>query len=497
MPPKLPRPYGRYLLIEPIASGGMATLYRARVYGAEGFARTVAVKTIREDLVADLEFARMFIDEAQIAVRMNHPNIVQLYELGRNEDQLYIAMEYVPGIDLRRLWRDISKSGDRLPIAASCFIVAQLCEALDYAHSKTDDAGNSLNLVHRDVSPQNILISYEGAVKLTDFGIVKVPNRLAQSEKGVFKGKVGYVSPEQSRGKAIDSRSDLFALGIILYELLTGHRCFRGENDLDTIDRVRATRYDKISKHNPIVPPALERVVAEALQAKPGKRFQSGSLFLKALWPFLVDEQGPFNGKRLADYLASHYSAAIIKEREREQRDNSLPAPLEDDGYGKTQVIAVDELGLKQKRRDEPVPLVSPNKHAKTIFPMAAVRTVADGHRVRIKQQLRKKPWILPLIATLLIAPLVGKFVWPHLRTFAIRPFLSAGPLVITTKPDSELHISIDGGLVGTSTPLRKTDLWPGEHHLEISKPGFRTKQYTFRIAWGEPTRIHAVLEPD
>ena len=227
-----PVPFGKYYLLERINVGGMAEVFKAKAFGVEGFERLVAVKRILPNIAEDEEFITMFIDEAKIAVQLQHANIAQIFDLGKVEDSYFIALEYVYGKDLRAIFDHLRKVSDRMPTAQVCYVMMQVCEGLDYAHNKRDAQGRDLNLVHRDVSPQNVLVGYEGEIKLVDFGIAKAAGKASKTQAGILKGKFGYMSPEQVRGLPVDRRSDVFAVGICLYELLTGERLFVGRERL-------------------------------------------------------------------------------------------------------------------------------------------------------------------------------------------------------------------------------------------------------------------------
>jgi serine/threonine protein kinase len=236
---KKPIPFGKYYLLERINVGGMAEVFKAKTFGVEGFERLLAVKRILPNIAEDEEFIAMFIDEAKIAVQLQHANIAQIFDLGKVEDSYFIALEYVPGKDLRSIFDRLRGRGEVMTIQQACHIIMQVCEGLDYAHNKRDAQGRELHLVHRDISPQNVLIGYDGEVKLIDFGIAKAAGKASKTQAGILKGKFGYMSPEQVRGLPIDRRSDIFSVGIVLYELLTNERLFVGESDFSTLEKVR------------------------------------------------------------------------------------------------------------------------------------------------------------------------------------------------------------------------------------------------------------------
>jgi serine/threonine protein kinase len=270
-----PIPFGKYFLLERINVGGMAEVFKAKTVGVEGFERIVALKRILPSIAEDEEFITMFIDEAKIAVQLQHANIAQIFDLGKVEDSYFIALEFVNGRDLRSIFEDLRKVKQSMPIPQVCYLVMQLCEGLDYAHNKRDTQGRELLLVHRDISPQNVLLGYDGEVKLIDFGIAKAAGKASKTQAGILKGKFGYMSPEQVRGLPIDRRSDIFALGIVLYEMLTGERLFIGESDFSTLEKVRNVEIVPPSSFNSQIPAKLETIVLKALEKDVEDRYQN------------------------------------------------------------------------------------------------------------------------------------------------------------------------------------------------------------------------------
>lgn len=265
--------YGKYQLLERIGIGGMAEVFKAKIFGAEGFERMIAIKRILPHLVEDADFVQMFVDEAKIAVRLNHPNIVAIDDLGKIEGTLFIAMEYVRGRDLRAIYDCENARGGTMPIGVACHVVMKMCEALHHAHFATGPRGEPLQVIHRDVSPQNVMLSFDGEVKVADFGLAKARGRMVQTQAGVVKGKLAYMSPEQLRGEDIDHRVDVFGLGIVLFELLTGQRLFLGPSDMDTLRRVYEATVPPMAELNPEVHPELEAIVRRALAKNRDDRY--------------------------------------------------------------------------------------------------------------------------------------------------------------------------------------------------------------------------------
>ncbi len=310
-------PFGKYLLLERLAVGGMAEVFLAKSFGIEGFEKIIAIKRILPTMAEDEDFIEMFIDEAKIAGHLNHANIVPIYELGKIGDSHYIAMEFVWGKDLLQIMNRFRRMRKRMPPAMVAFIASRMCEALEYAHTKRDRKGTPLNLIHRDISPQNILVSYEGAVKLIDFGIAKAASRTTKTQAGVLKGKFGYMSPEQVRGLPIDHRSDIFAVGTCMYEMLTADRLFLGESDFSTLEKVRHASVAPLSELVPGLPPELEAIIMKSLSREPADRQQSAGELQEQLLEFLATQRPPFTTSKLAQWMKTAFAAELETEKAR------------------------------------------------------------------------------------------------------------------------------------------------------------------------------------
>ena len=279
-----PIQFGKYSLFELIGRGGMAEVYKARIQGPQGFERTFVVKRILPHLSSDPTFIKMFVEEAKLSARLAHPNIVHIFELGAVDGEYFISMEYLRGHDLAETMRAIWKTlGPPRPELVA-YIGREACRGLAYAHSLTDENGQALGMVHRDISPSNVMLSYEGAVKLLDFGIAKALGDAPETTKnGTMKGKYAYMAPEQTEGENVDNRSDIFACGIVLHEVLTGRRLFKGANDVQTIERVRRCEVPRPSLQNPAVPPAMDAVILKALARNPADRWGDAAEMADAL----------------------------------------------------------------------------------------------------------------------------------------------------------------------------------------------------------------------
>lgn len=313
-----PIPFGDYFLLEKINTGGMAEVYKAKTFGAEGFERVVAVKKILPSIAEDKEFISMFVNEAKLAVQLTHANIAQINDLGNINGDYYIAMEYVPGHDLRVIFDRCVRTGQKLDIACVCYIVSKVCEGLDYAHNKKDANGNPMNIIHRDISPQNILISYDGECKLIDFGIAKASTQSNATQVGILKGKFSYMSPEQVSGKTnIDRRSDIFALGIVLFEMLTLKRLFLGQSDFETLEKIRKVEVSPPTLYNSAIPEELEDIVLKALEKDVTQRYQSAQELQEALQRFMFKQNMYYTAKDLSEFMHAMFAQEIALEQKK------------------------------------------------------------------------------------------------------------------------------------------------------------------------------------
>lgn len=295
--------FGNFEIIRKIAAGGMAEVYLAKHTGLGGFERLVCIKKILPHLGEQEEFIKMFQDEARIAANVIHPNIAQIYDIGEADDTYYIAMEYVRGEDLRRVYNQEVSRGRAMPGEQAAQIVMYAAAGLDYAHRQSSIDGRPLGIVHRDISPQNVLVSYDGHVKIVDFGVAKAQGKLAETRAGVLKGKYSYMSPEQASGDPIDGRTDVFALGITLYEVTTGTRLFKRESEIETLHAVIDCDVRIPRDVNPSYDSQLEAIVLKALQKRPEDRFATAGDMERALERYLIDRGYPTGASSLADYM--------------------------------------------------------------------------------------------------------------------------------------------------------------------------------------------------
>ncbi|HEY0095379.1 MAG TPA: serine/threonine-protein kinase [Archangium sp.] len=307
--------FGRYELLRKLATGGMGQVFLARQKGPVGFQKLLVVKRLLPHLSEDPEFIHMFLDEARIAGLLNHPNIAQIYDLGDVDGVLYIAMEYVHGEAVSQVNVHARQRKGGLPLGLKCRIIADAAAGLGHAHQARSPSGRKLGLIHRDVSPQNVLVGFNGNVKLIDFGVAKAAGKLSQTVVGTIKGKHAYMSPEQARGEELDARSDVYGLGTVFYELLTNQRLFKRDSDIATLKAVVGARVPPPSEVVPGAPKSLDALVMKALARKREERYQSAGEMQLAIEDFLLAERLPGTQAHLTAFMKELYAAELDEDR--------------------------------------------------------------------------------------------------------------------------------------------------------------------------------------
>jgi serine/threonine protein kinase len=298
---------GPYLLHKKVARGGMAELFLADYVRRDGFKRKVAIKRILPHLAGNKNFIKMFTREARVAALLQHPNVVQIFDYGKIDNAYFIAMEYIDGKNLGEI---ISALKQGLPFDVAAFIISQICKGLDYSHSKKDEnTGEPFHIVHRDISPQNLLVSYQGEVKISDFGISKARSEPSLTQAGVVKGKMAYLSPEQALGEPIDHRADIYALGLVFYETLTGKRVYSFKNDIDAIRSIPKMDIKPLSMSVPDIPDELNHIVMKCLEKQKDNRYQSASAVNADLLKFRKEQKLTFDASDLADFMKKMFEA--------------------------------------------------------------------------------------------------------------------------------------------------------------------------------------------
>jgi serine/threonine protein kinase len=310
-------PFGKYILLDRINSGATAAVYRANVRGEAGFERLVAIKRILPHMAGDRDFVDTFVREAKTVARLAHEGICPIYELGKVGESLYMAVEYIQGKDLGLIMRRLSRRGITMPPLIAAWVTARLCDALDYAHRLKNTKGVRTGMIHRDLSPSNILVSYEGQVKLIDFGLARAVGRAQSTNVDALKKKLSYMSPEMVKGKPLDARSDIFGVGICLYEMVTARKLFAGTNDIDTLKLVGSASVPPPSAVVDDAPDELEIVIMHALERDPDDRFQTAAEMGEALNAYIQKTDPTFSPQRLADWMVDLFGPDIEAEQKR------------------------------------------------------------------------------------------------------------------------------------------------------------------------------------
>jgi serine/threonine-protein kinase len=310
----------------------MAEVYVAEAESMAGFKKKVAIKRILPDLVKDEKFVRMFLDEARLSLHLNHANIVSVFDIGKSSSTYFIVMEFVEGTNLKTILQDLHRRRTTLPVHMAVWVLNEILKGLEYAHTLRDnETGRSLGIVHRDISPPNILISWNGEVKLVDFGLAKASTQLESTDPGVVKGKFSYLAPEAAQGLEVDARADIFAVGILAYEMLTGKRLFLGESDYKTVEMVRRAEVPSISAQNPEVTPELERIILRALARDPAERYQLASECADDLLAFLFSRSLKVSARDLSEAIGDLKQAAPSLEESTAQGGNLILRLIDDE----------------------------------------------------------------------------------------------------------------------------------------------------------------------
>ncbi len=482
--------YGNYQLIKRIATGGMAQIYLARQRGPEGFEKLLVVKRILPHLAENDEFVRMFLDEARIAARLNHPNIVQIFNLGAQDDSFFIAMEYIHGEDVRRVWKRAEALGMALPIPLVCRVIMEACAGLDYAHKKTDPQGKPLDIVHRDISPQNILVTFQGGVKVVDFGIAKAADQATVTRSGVLKGKYSYMSPEQASGRRIDCRSDIFALGIVLWELLTGRRLFKRENEIQTLNAVTECKVLPPSKVNPRVPADLDAVVLKALARDANDRYQEAAELQMALEDWLLTRQLPSSSAHLATFMQELYTERLALEAQEgqvlvEELDPSRSKDDEGKPKSRTPSRASRSRSPDETRSDPDSTRQERERAAWLEPPEVETRLLPKAHEPHTAAAPR--PTARRVRSAQVVAAGVVLAAAAAVAFFVGRPMLAAkdgGVLRIESEPPGAA-VTFNGAPLDGVTPLSLPKSPAGTYSLVLSKEGFADLRTAVQVPAG------------
>jgi len=431
---KLPRKFGKYILLEKVATGGMAEIFRSKNVGAAGFEREIAIKRILPHFTEDENFVRMFIDEATIAAKLHHANIVQIFDFDQVEETYFIAMEYVEGKDLKQTMKKSRKSASPIGVWQAVYIAMEVAKALQYAHSRTHK-GRPLNIVHRDVSPQNVMVSFSGEVKIMDFGIAKAAERSTKTRAGTVKGKCAYMSPEQARGKPLDQRSDLFALGIIMWELLTRKRLFAGETDFETLSNVLKCSVEPASAFNPKVTPELDEILAKILVKNANDRYADCGMLHRELSRLYYSNVDNVEDVSTSVMMQSLFADEIqaIQEAAKEERSDIIQDLIREDSSSSSAMIGNEDETLdgsftaEDLLRYKPVPAIGDGVDAPDLADQDLQETMPlSDMQEEIFERLKINPKaarenrvaapVAPRPAASRINPVTGTFTGVHPR---------------------------------------------------------------------------------
>ncbi|MBI1946065.1 MAG: protein kinase [Deltaproteobacteria bacterium] len=516
-----PQMFGRYLLLDKVASGGMAEVWRGKTSGEAGFQRMFAIKKILPHVAEDQEFISMFTDEANITSRLQHGNIGQVYEFSKVGDTYYIAMEYISGKDLKTVWSYNRSRKTTMPLELAAFIVARMADGLDYAHRLTDNFGQDAGIVHRDVSPQNVLLSWDGEVKVIDFGIAKAQEKSGRTRPGTLKGKFAYMSPEQIRGLNLDGRADIFALGVVLYEMCTGERGFSADSEFSLLEMVRNVEIKPPTIVNRDIPADLERIIYKALAKDREHRYQTGAELSEELQRFLIMKGKPPNRQDLSRYLKENFTVDFEKERARlesykeisldevepsqppassRQTGAHAPVPKEQDVHDDATAAWAQEddafASAKEPPRKAPAPSGGIRPPART--QPVAVDTVAGRTPTNVRRpgppgmvappntvvpQATRGPRLFAAAAaaTLLIAA-ASVAAWLLLAPRA------SGTVVVTVTGAAGATVRLDDRKPSRAEPSITLDaVAPGQHALIVEEPGYVTFSQTIATTAEQP----------
>jgi serine/threonine protein kinase len=478
--------FGRYGLLALLGQGGMGRLYLAERRGIQGFVKIVALKQILPHLADSQHLREMFLNEARIAAKLEHPNIVATYELGEVEGKYFISMEYLPGEDFSAIIARC-QADRRIPIEIATALAQQAAQGLHHAHEARDEGGRLIGLVHRDVNPRNLFLTYHGAVKVLDFGVVR-GREGPRTNPGAFKGKYGYCAPEQIEGGQVDRRTDVFCLGIVLWECLTGARLFDGSNDAQTIDAVRSRHVEPPSALRPEIPPALDAIVRRALERDPARRFQSAHDLSEELDAFLLERDMRPTTKSVGRWLESMFGADRASLKKAISQGASVEGTLE-------RLAALEINGAAPANG----PITA--RRVTTLGGAATPPPGAEGSAPPRRSNLpRHGATTVVMAAAALIgaaAVLVTVAGAPNgdgaARSAKVR---ATGGLVVTSEP-SGAHVFVDGSPSGLKTPTVLEGLAPGSQiSLRLDKDGYVPRDKQLQIQEGPPRKVSFTLAP-
>lgn len=471
-----PEPFGKYYLLDRIAVGGMAEVFRAKTFGHSGFEKVLVIKRILVQFAEDPDFISMFVDEARLCAQLTHPNITQIYDFGKVGQNWFIAMEAVDGRDLKSVMRRLAETGEHMPLDVAIYIAHEVAKGLDYAHRRLDAQGRPMGVVHRDISPSNVLIAFEGGVKVVDFGIAKAAGHRSGSDSGVLKGKFQYMSPEQALALDVDRRTDLFSLGICMWEMLTGQRLFRGATDAETLELVKTTQVPAPSLYNPAVPPDLDRICLRALAQHAGARYPDAAAMQRELQDVLLPSTPDRVAPRTAMFLQSRFADEIRAERERIERATRFASEMH--FGGDADLDLEDEVLATRPMGAAPISPADQGPTTSTVRP-SRPGPAAKGPSTAV--------YAIVVVLLLFVAILLA-------RPLLLPPEVSPGTLKVTVLPSEAAPVTIllDGSPI---SPMFAGVEPSVPHRLHISAPGYQAKERVVEIGPGEVLSAELELE--
>jgi serine/threonine protein kinase len=495
--------FGQYIFLEKVGSGGMAELFKAKKRGLEGFERVLAIKRILPHLSLDEEFIKMFIDEAKLAALLSNKNIVQIYDFGKIESNYFIVMEYIRGKDLKTILKINKETDTKFPVVLTTFIAREVASALSYAHKLRDSKGDKLNIIHRDISPQNILISYDGEVKVVDFGIAKASAH-TKTATGVLKGKLSYMSPEQAWGRIIDHRSDIFSLGIVMYEMLTGERLFKGDTELNTLEKVREAKIELLpTSLNAEIPLEIEEITLKALTKEISGRYQDASDMAAELAEFLRKISPVEPESALKQFMHKLFAVEI----EEECRTDAMEETISTDFNEYSEVPSPDDYRVPEV--ETPVNLApTPQKKQKNYLFALITLSVLGGIIILIiifsqRTKEEKQAFNVPLssqhdqesrqtdvsIDKILKEKDNVKRKGINDKRPAIQATAAEYEAIMIINAIPWANIYLDGKPYGT-TPKTVKDLKGGTYSVRLENPNFPPWEKTVKIAEGKTIKV-------
>lgn len=509
-------PMGQYYLLDKIAQGGMAEIYKGLAYDLHGIRRTVVIKKILPHVAAHREFIDMLVTEAKLAVLLTHGNIAQVYDLGKVGDDYFMVMEYVDGKSVSQIMRKSSQIGEPVPIAVALHIAAEAAAGLHYMHSRTGADGQPLNIIHRDISPQNLMLTSGGTIKIIDFGIAKAATTIEITDVGVVKGKFAYMSPEQASGDPLDYRTDVFSLAVVLFEMLTGRRLFKGKDNQETLRNVRRANVPRPSLYRTDIPAGLDEIVLKALKKPRNERYETAGTLRDDLLKFLHQFQPSFHHADVAQYLRQ-----LFQGEENLGRGEESHTPLLIIDRTQSAILNSDEAVAVVNESPENVP--TPDEHSEW------TPLLTDGHT----RQQRQRHLLVALVAVLGVAGAVGVGYWrsriietqpisivaprqalpgvvlptppstvdvPRVPVAPPSPPLPPEPfgnvVIVSDPPGAEIYL--DDRPLGLQTPATLERLPADQRHtIGLLEPGYKFWSAPVSIRAGGVERLNATLEMD